>query len=518
MSLALVAGAALRAQLSDADELVIAAVTSSPHAARGPAVVHVGHELEAKPIPPGFLGLSIEYTALLPYAGANGPNPVLVQLIRQLDPGQSPVLRFGGDTTDWSWVPVPGMAKPRGVHYVITPQWLDAAAALVHALGAHVIFGVNLEADRPAVAATEAGAFVDAVGRSSVDALEVGNEPEAYGFRAWYHTPAGTPVPGRRPSYSIRSYAREFSRFARMLPSVPLAGPATGSGGWMAGLPGLLSAAPRLRLVTVHRYPLNRCAAPHTEHHPSLARLMAPASSRGLARSVAQAVSTAHAHGAELRVDELNSVACRGQPGVSDTFGSALWVLDTLFSLAGVGVDGVNIHTLPASVYHPFVLERTAAGFRWVVDPLYYGMLMFAQAAPPGSRLLSVSGSTRPNVRIWAVRVPDGQTRVVLINAGGRRGRSVKLTIPAAQAPAMLTRLEAPSLTATGNITLAGQSFGDATQTGMLAGTPHLTAVSPDDHTYALRLAPASAALLTIPGDPGATPSRRASGTSAHRP
>ena len=518
--LALVAGAALGAQLSDADDLVTAGVATPPPR-NGPVVIRVGAALRANPIPPGFVGLSIEYTALLPYTGTNGPNPVLVQLIRQLDPGQSPVLRFGGDTTDWSWVPVPGMAQPPGVRYVITPQWLDATAGLVHALNARVIFGVNLQANRPVVAATEATAFVDAVGPTSVEALEVGNEPEAYGFRGWYHTPAGIPVLSRGPSYNIRSYAREFKRFARVLPNLPLAGPATGSNGWMAGLPRLLSAAPRLRVVTVHRYPLNHCAAPGTEHHPSLARLVAPTSSQGLAQSVAEAVSTAHAHGAELRVDELNSAACRGQAGVSDTFGSALWVLDALFNLAGVDVDGVNIHTLPASVYHPFALEHNAAGDQWVVDPLYYGMLMFAQAAPPGSRLLSISGSLSERIRVWATRARNGQTRVVLINDGGLRGKSVKLDIPGANAPAAVTWLQAPSIAATGNITLGGQSFGASTETGLLAGTPQLTELAPADHRYALRLPPGSAALLTLPAgsdDAAITPSRRASGTNAHRP
>lgn len=273
--------------------------------------------------------------------------------------------------------------------------------------------------------------------------------------------------------------------------------------------------------MTVHRYPLNHCAAPGTDHHPSLARLLSPASSQGLAQSVAQAASTAHAHGAQIRVDELNSVACRGQPGVSDTFGSALWVLDALFNLAAVGVDGVNIHTLPASVYHPFVLEHSAAGWHWVVDPVYYGMLMFAQAAPPGSRLLSISGPVPQQVRVWATRAANGQAQVVLLNEGAR-GRSVTLTIPGARAPAAVTWLRAPSIAATGSITLGGQSFGASTQDGLLAGTPQHSDLAPDDHTYSLRLPPASAALLTVPPDSdgaAATPSisRRASGTSAHR-
>src|SRR6185437_16316182 len=62
-------------------------------------------------IPSGFLGLSFEYPALAAYAGTDpgAVNPVLVQLIRNLSPGQAPILRIGGDTTDWTWWPVHGV-------------------------------------------------------------------------------------------------------------------------------------------------------------------------------------------------------------------------------------------------------------------------------------------------------------------------------------------------------------------------------------------------------------------------
>ncbi len=60
-------------------------------------------------IPAGFLGLSLEYSAVSAYAGRDpsAVDPVFEQLIRNLTPGQRPVLRIGGDTTDWSWYPVP---------------------------------------------------------------------------------------------------------------------------------------------------------------------------------------------------------------------------------------------------------------------------------------------------------------------------------------------------------------------------------------------------------------------------
>ena len=38
---------------------------------------------------------------------------MLEQLVRNLDPGQRPVLRLGGDTGDWSWYPIAHMPRPR---------------------------------------------------------------------------------------------------------------------------------------------------------------------------------------------------------------------------------------------------------------------------------------------------------------------------------------------------------------------------------------------------------------------
>ena len=251
-----------------------------------------------------------------------------------------------------------------------------------------------------------------------------------------------------------------------------LAGPATGSYLWLARLPKLFAVEPKLKVVTYHRYPLIRCfTQPGDRGYPTIPNLLSPDSSRDLLRGVGPLIALAHQHGATFRVDELNSVACKGQLGVSDTFASSLWMLDTLFAMARSGVDGVNIHTLPEAVYHPFTFERVNGRWLGAVEPEYYGMLLFAQAAPPGSRLLAVTSTPDPDLRARAALTPEGLIHVVLINDSLTTDHMITLRAPAgARNTAIVERLQAPSASATDGVTLAGQSFGTETATGTPQG------------------------------------------------
>ncbi len=400
---------------------------------------------------PGFVGLSFEYRAMHVYAGRNpdAVNPVLVALLRGMAPDQAPVLRIGGDSTDVTWWPMRGVIPPGGVSYGLTKGWLRTTRALAATLGAKLILGINLAANRPALAAAEARALLEGIGRKYIQALEIGNEPDLYNVFAWFRDRRNRVVYSRSRRYNLTSVGREFARWRAAMPQAPLAGPALASVAWMGGLDHFLSTQPRISVVTFHRYPLRGCVSnPADPSFASVANLLADSSSSGLAASVAPYVQVAHSHGLPFRLDELNSASCTGRYGVSDTFSAALWMVDTLFNMAEVGVDGVNLHTLPGAAYEPFSFTHDTRGWHAFVHPSYYGVLMFTQAFPPGAHLLPVAAPSGP-VKVWATQGNDGHIRVVLINQQADSPVRVQLQVPGAQPIASARALLAPSLDAT---------------------------------------------------------------------
>jgi hypothetical protein len=494
---------ALVAELADSDALSPDPSAVSPDAGRTPraAQLTVSSQTLGPPLAPGFVGLSIEFPALRAYAGADprAVNPVLEQLIRNLAPGQRPVLRIGGDSTDSTWWPAPGVPRPSGVSYGLTSAWLAGLRALARDLRARLIVGANLAINRPSLTVAEARALIAGLGRETLQALELGNEPDNYAELPWYRT-QGRGVYARRGEYGFASFTREFSQLRRRLPAVPLAGPTVGSYGWLRHLRGFLAAEPTLSLVTFHRYPLNRCfTEPGSPTYPTVPNLLSPAASAGLVAGIAPYAALARRRGLTFRVDELNSVACGGKTGVSNTFASALWVLDTLFETAKAGADGVNIHTFPGAAYAPFSFVQARRRWSAAVRPEYYGLLMFARAAPPGSQLLRLAGTQPHGFKAWATLTPTHTIQVLLINKNMTHPIFVSVRLPGAQAPAILQRLQAASAHATAGITIAGQSFATPTYTGLPSGRRRETTVSPASNRYTLSLGQASAALLTIP-------------------
>jgi hypothetical protein len=470
--------------------------------------VTVGRALPARPVASGFLGFSFEYWALEDYAGTN-PNaidPVFEQLLSNLTDGRPTVIRVGGVTTDHTWWPVKGVPESPGAYYTLTRRRLEVVAALARATNAQLIMGVNLEADNSVEAAAESKAIMTVIGRSLIEGIELGNEPELYDNpRFAFYKLDGNGVLGRPASWDFQSYLSDYEHIAAALGHVPLAGPAMGAYTWLPYL-GQYLGAEHVTVVTLHRYPLQACGpSPGQPNYPSIPNLLSPASSVGLADPLKGAVALAHENGDSVRNAEMNSVSCGRVPNTANTFASALWALDALFAMASIGIDGVNIHMYPGVLDRLFSIKH--AHGRWMagVAPEYYGVLMFDQAAPPGSQLLQVSSDSLTSaVRAWATRTPGGQINVILENDAINHQQTLIVRLPKAMHAPTIERLRAPSVQSTTGVTIGGRTFGRQTTTGRLSRAVYSGGRSLGDkrapvvRTYRIRLPAASAAMLTF--------------------
>ncbi len=409
------------------------------------------------------------------------------------------MVRIGGDSTDTTWWPTRSLLRSGGLSFGLTPRWIAVARSLALAVHAHLILGVNLNAEQPQLAAAEARALLFGIGATNVEALEIGNEPALYPAFPWYRTRRGKAVFARRPGYGFASFRHEFASVATLMPrTARLAGPTLGGPDWMGDLARFTATEPRLGLVTLHQYPFNRCfSQPGSPTYPTVTRLLSRYGSRGVEPALTRYVDIARHDGLALRLDETNSVSCGGKRGVSDTFASALWALDSLFALARIGVVGVNFHSFPGAAYELFRFRLAHGRWSATVAPVYYGMLMFAQAAPPGSRLLRLTTTGSGNLRAWSTRATDGTLRVVLINDDLSRRHVVLVRASARFATATTVSLTAPSPYARGGVEYGGRSFGIAS-TGLLSRPAATHTLASGPGRYLITVAPASAAMLTL--------------------
>ncbi len=137
------------------------------------------------------------------------------------------------------------------------------------------------------------------------------------------------------------------------------------------------------------------------------------------------------------------------------------------------------------------------------MHPLYYGALMFAQAAPAGSRLLRVVSSSQGPLRAWATLAPDHHIRVLLINDSLSSSALAVVRTPGAPRagePGAAARVQ--------RICHLGPDAGRPdVRRGHRAPAclaPAMAqAVTPHGGTYSVTLPAGSAALLTLPASGG---------------
>jgi hypothetical protein len=436
-------------------------------------------------IPPTYLGFSYEWGETREMMGvpSTGINAAFRQLLRNLFEygGGPPVIRIGGSSTD-----------SLGSNGEPDAEQVGAFALLAEDLGAQFYLSVNLGTGSPELAGRQARFFIEKMPKGSLRAIEIGNEPDVYQFNGL-----------RSHSYSVKDYLRELGSWQSGLQpelssGMKLMGPSWALTQTLGNLPEFLNAGSgRLSTVSQHWYAGYACGG--KTNPPDI--LLDPTSASSGAEAVAPAVSLAHAKGLAFRIGEMNSIACNGQLGVSDTFASALWMIDALFEFAKRGVDGVNVHMDVDDVYGPFIFKADTSRIPYrysvsVTRPEYYGLLFFQQAAPGGSRMVRAQMLGAANVKGWAT-IDDKQTlRITIINDDKVLLRRVSVKVKDYEA-AYAVRLVAPSYHSKSGISLGGVTF-DGTTDGKALGTPKRETLLPRGGVYEVQVPPTSAILLTL--------------------
>lgn len=459
--------------------LVIAAVavvvvvdggsSGTPADPSGPVTVTLDPAHPGSPMPRSFLGLSIEYQSVRPYLGtARRPNRAFLQAVAALGAAQkAPVaLRIGGNSSDESWWNPARRPRPHGVLNDLGPAWVASLASGQAQLAAPVALGLNLALDDGGNALALVRAVRARLKRPGVVSLEIGNEPDLFARARTFHV--GRLVlhrPRQRLRYGPARYVTEARRYltvlsARLRAPVPrLAIGGFASGAFFRALPALVD-PPNSHVgeLIAHSYAITSCNAA-TPAGELRARLLTDGASRGQTGPLSPYMASARGHRLPVRVSELNSAVCGGVSGVSDTFAAALWAPDALFALARRGVRQVDVHTWMGAYYAPLVIGRSGDHEVAHPRPLYYGLMLFALAAPASSRLVPVRIGNAGATRGWATVDRTGVARILLINRSTRASRDVRIRLTGPQGPGRLTLLCAPGIAARQGVTLGGRTL-----------------------------------------------------------
>jgi hypothetical protein len=438
------------------------------------------------PVPRSFLGLSFEVAAL-PQIASYASEGDLVTMLRSLGVG---VLRFGGVTADEQvgWVDE-ATPQPAWASRALEAGSLRGLGSLAAASGWGVLLTLGLGHFEPQAAAREAAAAKAALG-SSLEAIEIGNEPDSYarhGLRAVPWTP-------EQYDEQVDSYRSAIEALA---PGIPLAGPDT-SGSSAYEKWGLSEAIyQRPALLTGHHYPLSCAQHPA----PTIGMLLSPQTRELEERSLRRYLLVAQETEVPFRLDETNTVSCGGVSGISDTFASALWAVSYMTQAMSMGVAGINLQGNPTNCvgYTPVCAPDGEAAVTGELEaqPVWYALLL-AKALVGERPLRTIVGPAhRPNVVASAFEAADGTTQFVLVDDDppGARGTAMRLHVGSGFHGATVLSLTAPSPEALAGVELGGRAVA---ANGSWSQPPVLPHAANENGVITVDLAPSSAALVTV--------------------
>ena len=419
-----------------------------------------------------FMGLSFESGTL-----SNGQRYDAVgnlpQLLKNLGPG---LLRLGGNSADLS--SFTGITQPVA----------DGLARLLKAAGWQAIYTENLLNFNAATVTADAKLVGSTLG-SSLYAFACGNEPDMY-----------VPDKAEPSSYGTGNYLSGVTACNQAIKagysSAQFAGPDIAwQPAWLTAYAGAMGAT--AKALTAHYYPLG-CANDGTSASQQASALLSASMEQKEVSRFQGYEAVAQKYTRPLRVSETNSACNGGAKGVSNSYASALWVIDYMLTAAEQGIAGMNFHgglnTL-CDGYTVLCSTATNSG-RYTPQPIYYGML-FARLFGTGAFLpVTVSTpSSDQHVVAFADKPPAGAAVHVMVENLGSQSTTATLQLAGYTGTSVqVDSLSGGSPLATSGIEIQGSSVAaDGTFTPHAASTVTCTA-----GTCPLALAPYSAAVVTL--------------------
>lgn len=458
--------------------LALGALASHPLLAEASAPLRIGIDVDRVlgRIPADFAGLGYEISSAAIPGLLSPANQKYIRMVRTL--GARGVVRIGGNTSDYSSFESDGKLVSSPKATVVNSKSLDQLGRFLDATDWKLIWGLNLGSGTEQQAVQEAQAVSAAAGDKLL-AFEIGNEPDLF-----IHE-------GHRPAwYDYAQYIREYRRFKTAirakLPSAPFAGPDVARAtDWAVRF--AQDEGHDLKLLTHHYY---RGGARNL--HSSLDELLAP--DPHLGRILEEMRAASCKAGIPYRIVETNSFSGGGKPGVSDTFGSALWTLNYMFTLASHGAAGLNLETGInqldfISPYSPIMDDLHQ---HYTAAPDYYGMLAFAPVA--GGELLGLDYNTAGlNATAYAVR-HSGKLLVTIINKERARAAQTHIAAGKRFLHGSVLRLTGPSLKSRTGTVLGGTPLDESGNWRATREEP----VKPKNGEFILPVPAASAAVVTL--------------------
>jgi hypothetical protein len=188
-----------------------------------------------------------------------------------------------------------------------------------------------------------------------------------------------------------RTLAELHDAVRAQTPSVPLTGPVTADNTtWFTSF--AQAEGKNVVLLSMHYYRANG------QDPSSTIQTLISYPDTNLQKELVQLNAASQAAGVPFRMAESNSFYNGGAPNVSDSYASALWVIDHLFTIAQGGSIGVNLHGAGNGDSYTPIADNDGV----VVDarPEYYGFF----SAPLPDRALSLPPPSTPAPTLSRIR------------------------------------------------------------------------------------------------------------------